>query len=295
MVEQRVECVEKFLLRAVLVADELDVVDQQHVSGTQPLLERHRVFLPDRLNEPIHEPFGGQVEDAPGRLAATNAPRDGVQKVGLAAPDTAIEVERVERKMVDASDLLRRGVGEFVAFADYEFPEGEAVVERRAEAVQPFVVRAQAQSAVAPRRGPLAGGVRFAVRIRRQAIMNDDAGGLDAWPMIGPKRRDAIRIVRFDPVAEEPRGNAEGDFLAVNVDQSERSQPAREAGVAQFRAKTRPDPLPIGLRALVPRRRAVVRHCRLSFSRRRDPCQHGTLRRQAISKWISQPRPSLRQ
>ena len=35
MVEQRIERVKKFLLRAVLVADELDVVDQQHVGGAQ--------------------------------------------------------------------------------------------------------------------------------------------------------------------------------------------------------------------------------------------------------------------
>ena len=73
-------------------------------------------------------------------------------------------------------------------------------------------------------------------------------GALNAGPLLGPKGRDAVRIVRRDPVTEEASADAEGHLVAVDFDQSERRQPTREGGLAQFGLKTRPDLLPGVLR-----------------------------------------------
>ena len=259
-------------LRAFLVADELDVVDQQHVGGAEALLERHRVLLADRLNELVHETFGREVENAPPRLAAAQAPCDRVHEVGLAEADAAVEIERVEGEAVDPCDLLRRGMGELVGLADHEFAEGEAAVERRAE----------------PGRRPVLGpgGGVVAKRLRcvvvrapnalaglRRGRMNRDPDALDAAPLAGPERGDAVRVVGGDPVAQEAGGDAEGDLIAVDVDQNERRQPTREGGLAHFRAKLQTNPLP-GLPG-VPARRPGGAHRRPPRGRALRRPDHG--------------------
>ena len=263
----------KLLLRALLVADELDVVDQQHIGGAEALLEHHRLLLPDRLNELVHEPFGGEVEDPPPRLAAADAPRDRVQQVGLAEPDAAVEVERVEREAIHARDLLRRGVGELVRLADHEFAECEAAIERRAEIGQCRILRPGGRAGTSACRRRLADRALFTRRGRRQARMDHDAGAQDAFPLAGPEGRDAIGITGGDPVAKEPRGDAKSDLFVVDFDQDQRCQPARKGGFADIRAKPRADTLP-GVLGIPGRRCRGVRHRLHALRRPAAPHEH---------------------
>ena len=105
LVDQRVEGVEELLLGRILAADELHVVDHQHVDRAELLLEGHGVLVAQRADELVHELFGRQVDDPAARLALADVPGDGVHQVGLAEPDAAIEEQRVERH---ASALRRR-------------------------------------------------------------------------------------------------------------------------------------------------------------------------------------------
>ena len=250
-------------------------------------LNRHRVLLPDRLDEPVHEAFGGEVADAPPRLAAADAPRGRVQEVGLAKADATVEIERVERKVIDARDLLRRRVGEFVGLADDEFAEGEAAVERRTEISQRPALCPRNVTAAPPGCGRLAGRARLALACLRLPRMDHDAGALDAVSFFGPERRDAMGIARSDPVAEEARADAEGDLITVDSDQDERRQPAREGGLADLREQARAHPVP-GVLPVSGRRRRVVRHGRDPIRRLCEPREHGPLRRRAASRRTTQ-------
>ena len=64
-VEQRVERVEELGLRAFLAADELDVVDEQHVDVAVPLAEVEDALVAERVDHLVHEAFRrdvGQLE-----------------------------------------------------------------------------------------------------------------------------------------------------------------------------------------------------------------------------------------
>ena len=111
-----------------------------------------------------------------------------MQEVGLAEADATVEIERVERKVVDARDLLRRRVGEFVGLADDEFAEGEAAVERRAEIGQRPALCSRKVTAAPPGCGRLAGRARLASPACGCPGMDHDAGALDTVSFFGPER-----------------------------------------------------------------------------------------------------------
>ena len=97
-IDQRIEGVEELLLGGLLAADELDVVDHQHVGRAEQLLEAHGVLEAQRLDELVHELLGGQVDHLARRVLAADLPGDGVHQVGLAEPDAAVQEQRVERR-----------------------------------------------------------------------------------------------------------------------------------------------------------------------------------------------------
>ena len=132
-IDQRVEGVEELLLGAVLAADELDVVDHQHVDRAEHLLEAHGVLEAQRLDELVHELLGREVDHLARRVLAADLPGDRVHQVGLAEPDAAVEEQRVERRRGELGDALGGGERELVGLADDEVLEGAARVERGAD------------------------------------------------------------------------------------------------------------------------------------------------------------------
>ena len=84
IVVQRVEGVEKLLLRALLAGQELDVVDEQHIRFAvflTELLHRRRLDGGNRL---VGEHFTINVNDVEIRVIFLDLKLDGVQKMGLA-------------------------------------------------------------------------------------------------------------------------------------------------------------------------------------------------------------------
>ena len=126
---ERVEGVEKLLLRAVLAGEELDVVDQQHVD--RPVLGpelAHPGGL-DRGDDLVHELLRGEVGHALLGELAVDLVSDGVHQVGLAEPDAAVEEQRVVALPRGVGDRLRRRVGEPRVAAHHEGAELELLVE----------------------------------------------------------------------------------------------------------------------------------------------------------------------
>src|SRR3546814_5174737 len=68
---------EELFLRGFLAADELDIVDHQHVDRTELVLERHRVPEAQGTDELVHELLGGHVQHAALRMVLPQVPGDG--------------------------------------------------------------------------------------------------------------------------------------------------------------------------------------------------------------------------
>ena len=97
IVVQRVEGVEKLLLRALLAGQELDVVDQKHVRlavALAELLHRCRLDGGDRL---VREFFTIHVDNVEIRVVLLDLNFDGVQQVRLAQTRRPVDEQRVVR------------------------------------------------------------------------------------------------------------------------------------------------------------------------------------------------------
>ena len=129
VLDQRVEGVEELLLRRILAADELNVVDHQHVDGPELLLEGHGVAESQRLHEAVHKLLGRQIDDVAARVLLADMPGDGMHQMRLAEPDAAIEKQRVEGDGCRFCRAARHGERQFVRLADDKIRECVTRVE----------------------------------------------------------------------------------------------------------------------------------------------------------------------
>ena len=94
-VEERVEGVEKFLLGALLAAEELDVVDQEQVRLAVALAEFDQVVVLDRVDEFVDEEFAREIHHLGVFLFAPDVLADRLHQVRLAESDAAVNEERI--------------------------------------------------------------------------------------------------------------------------------------------------------------------------------------------------------
>src|SRR5262249_28744532 len=95
-VVERVEGVRELLLRALLVGEELDVIEDQRPDATEALTKVIHLMASERRDHLVHERFGGQTRDARQRAALMQSMGDRQQKMGLAEPRATVDEERVE-------------------------------------------------------------------------------------------------------------------------------------------------------------------------------------------------------
>ena len=129
---ESVEGVEELLLRPLLVGEELDVVDEQDVDGPVALAEGRHAVEADGVDQLVDELLGCQVHDLERRPLLQDLVADGVQQVGLAETDPAVEEERVVAVRRALGHRLGGGVGELVGGADDEGAEDVAGIEAAA-------------------------------------------------------------------------------------------------------------------------------------------------------------------
>ena len=242
LIDQGVEGVEELLLGRVAAADELEVVDHQHVDRAELLLEGHGVFRAQGTHELVHELLCGEIDDAPLRGARRDLPRDTVHQVSLAEPDRPVEEQRIERHRAGLGHAPGGGVGELVRFADHEVVEGEALVERRAH------VRVGRGSALGRRRpvalagglGRLRAGLRRCtgpLRARPRRRLDDDLNVRDPVVLVPPQRVNLLGVVAHHPVAHEARRHRHAHHALLRADHREGLQPTSVSGIADFRSQ----------------------------------------------------------
>ncbi len=93
--QEGLESVEKLFLGAVLVGEELHVVDQEQIERVVLLLELVEGLALVGLDHVRHELLGMDVEDLAARLVGQQLVTHSVHQVRLAQADSAINEERV--------------------------------------------------------------------------------------------------------------------------------------------------------------------------------------------------------
>jgi hypothetical protein len=117
---ERVESMEKLLLRSLLPGQELNVVHQQDVDIPISLPELKGVVEPDGIDKVVNEPLGGDIEQFEAGLLLPDRVTNGVHQVGLPQAHSPVD----EHRIVSLGRLFRHGqaggVRELVAEADHE-------------------------------------------------------------------------------------------------------------------------------------------------------------------------------
>ena len=92
---QGVEGVEELFLGALLVHQELDVVDQQDIHVAILVAEAGHLAVAQRVDHVVGEALAGDVADGLFRRPQLDLVADGLHQVGLAHADAAIQEQRV--------------------------------------------------------------------------------------------------------------------------------------------------------------------------------------------------------
>ncbi len=120
MIVQFVEGVEELFLRALLVSQQLDVVDQQNVGCAIALVELLHAIRADAGDHLVHEALAGSVDDPHGAELVHQLAADGVHQMGLSHPHAAVEEQRVIAARRVGGHGPRGGCGELVAGAHHK-------------------------------------------------------------------------------------------------------------------------------------------------------------------------------
>ena len=127
---ERVEGVGELLLRAALLGQELDVVDDQRLDAAELPPEAVHASRLEGGDHLVHEVLRGEAHHRAERARVGQAGRHRGEQVGLAEPAAAAEEERVEAGAGLRHHRARRPIGDAVRLSDHEVVEG--VARRRA-------------------------------------------------------------------------------------------------------------------------------------------------------------------
>src|ERR1043166_862263 len=128
-VKERVERMEKFLLRPLLTTEKLNVVNQKKVGLAITLPKFDQITVLDRVDELVDEQLTRNVDHLhvfpfrPDELA------DCLHQMGLAQPDAAINKQRIVRARRCLRDSETGRVRNFIIRADNERFEGVSRIE----------------------------------------------------------------------------------------------------------------------------------------------------------------------
>ena len=122
---------QKLFLRRHLANDELDIVDQQDVNGTQPCLKLHDFLAPHRGYKFHHEFFGGHIQNLCVGIYLSISMADSMHQVGFALARGGLQIERVEQGLVYRRHALCGTQRQNIGLALHEIGEGHPRVKRR--------------------------------------------------------------------------------------------------------------------------------------------------------------------
>ena len=128
---QRVEGVEELLLGLLVGGEELDVVDHQDVRVAVAVAELVQLAALDGLDEVVDERLAAQDAQLGLGVAGGDLAAGGLEQVGLAQPDAAVDEQRVVSLAGRLADRHAGGVGQAVARAGDEGLEGVVLPQRQ--------------------------------------------------------------------------------------------------------------------------------------------------------------------
>ena len=112
---QFVEGVKELFLRPLLVAQQLDIVDQQNIGFAIALVELLHALRADAGDHLIHEALAGRVDDPHGAELVHQFAADGVHQMGLPHPHAAVDEQRIVAARGVGGHRPRGGVRKLVA------------------------------------------------------------------------------------------------------------------------------------------------------------------------------------
>ena len=207
-VAQVVEHVEELELRRFLAADELDIVDQQHVEAAVLFAQGGPVLFLDGRDDVVREVLARGVEDAVFGMLAVDIVADRVHEVRFAEADAAVYEQRVIRRGRIFRDGKGGGIREAVRFAANEGVEGILRDQRRAALADGLRPR----ELVLLRRGSEADG---------KLLPGRAADRLFDHRAVEPVHRVAVHVVlrlQYENPALPDAERDEGDDPAVKAD-----------------------------------------------------------------------------
>ena len=222
-VEERVEGVEKFFLRALLAAEELDVVDQEQIGLPIAFAEFHQLVVLDRVDEFVDEKLARKIHDLRVFLFRPDVLADRLHQMRLAEPDAAVNEERVVGSGRRLRDGETRGVRDLVVRPDDERFETVARIEPERAA------------GFAWRRGRSRGadslpGSREHIFFVRSLPDGDENFTVARRAESGDDRRLQRRhVITFDPELVDVVRNAKGERVVRRLDELNGGKPALES------------------------------------------------------------------
>src|SRR6056297_2155836 len=120
---------EKLFLRLDFSAQELNVVNQQHIGFTVAALECRSLVITDGVDELIRELLGTHITNVRALVQGSGVVTNRMEKVRRAEPGSSVDEQRVVGTSRLLSDRNRRGVREAVTRADNEGVEDVLVIE----------------------------------------------------------------------------------------------------------------------------------------------------------------------
>ena len=101
-----VDGVEELFLRRYLADDELNIVDQQHIDGTQARLEFHDFLAPHRGYKFHHEFFCRHINDLRVGVYFRISMTDGMHQVGFTLTRCRLKIKGIEKRLVFRRDAF---------------------------------------------------------------------------------------------------------------------------------------------------------------------------------------------
>ena len=226
--EERIEGVEELLLRALFAGEELDVVDEQDVGLAVPATEFDQGIRLNGIDELVGEGLAAHVSHLGPAAQGGQMMADGLEEVGLAETDPAVDEERVVGAGRGFGHGQGSGVGEFTVGSDHE--RIEHVVR-----VEPLGAGDSGRFRRLLGRDGLCGSDRFA-----DMPVLDPESDLPLGSKDGHQRGLQLRaVITLDPDLIDAVGNNQRDLARIGFGQAQCGKPSVVNSLTQFRPQGR--------------------------------------------------------
>jgi hypothetical protein len=244
---------EELFLRRFLARNELDIVDHQNIDRTVPRPEIVHLLGADGIDHVIGKCFRGDIKDGKCRIYLKRAMPDGVQQVGLAETDTAVNEEGVVEMTRIFGDSQRRGMGKLVGRSHNVIVISQARIQSTGRRwLQLPLFHADTAFvggclATLRRRGLASGGgPAISIPVERGGFLSrhGEMNFHRSLQLNTQRGFDVVGVATLDRLHTEDVGTGDDDILALHLAQGGVPNPVFECGFADLAFEFEQDLLP---------------------------------------------------